>query len=497
MAQSGDDPPVPSENELSLQVAAAKTRWKERALKESRLMDRLRVEDHGLPMPPTVDEAGDRPLFLASPAWPNPDRLDVPEADLPLPIRQKLTKETASWLILNGDLLESIDDSEVPGLAEKVEKAKEVVRVWREMVDEGERLGDVRAFALELMESGGGGGGGGGAGEESGEGGEGGGEAEGEGPDRKWELEEAEEALVRPEGREYTEKEEVLIRLLPSLRHQDSTVETKKLDELYQKLAQMPGYRKFVEQIGRLSSFAWAAPARAPSLAKEDVVDLELGDDLTKILPTELVRFAIPKLAPAAYADFVEKRMMQRKTIGDEPMARGPVFVAVDLSYSMSTKLHSFEMKSSQLAVLLAAALIKICDIQKRPIYLCGFDDQIRWEKWAKNQNQFVELLSFLLSDVPGGGGTEFDFPIERFCREASSSSRAGADALLVTDGQSVISKETELMLRKVRSSTGMRLFSLILAGSSPQLEHLSDQTIHLREWADLEKLTMQISKRR
>lgn len=448
-------------------------------------MDRLQATDHSLPMPPTADEpSSDGALFLSSPVWLHPELLDVPEADLPLNIRRKLTEETASWLLLNGELLESIDDSEVQGLAEKVEKAKEVVRVWKEMVDDGERLGDVRAFALELMESGGGGGGGGEGGEE--------GEQEGE-----WELEEAEEALVQPEGREYTEKEEVLIRLLPSLRHQDSTIETKKLEELYRKLSQMPGYRRFVEQIGRLSSFAWAAPARAPSLAKEDVVDLELGNDLTKILPTELVRFALPKLAPAAYADFVEKRMMQRKTIGDEPMARGPVFVAVDLSYSMSTRLPSFEMKSSQLAVLLAAALIKICDIQKRPIYLCGFDDHIRWEKWAKNQSQFVELLSFLLSDVPGGGGTEFDFPIERFCLEATRSSRMGADALLVTDGHSAISKATESKLRKVRSSTGMRLFSLILAGSSRQLEQLSDQTIHLMEWADLEKLTMQISKRR
>lgn len=477
----------------------------------------------------------------------------------------QVTAEVGSWLLFpeQTQLLESPQEEKIEGLKKKLEEIGPAVQVWRDLMkghgphsslsgdcralpaggwqlEAGGSVlqGDIYAFALFLLESGGGGGGDGESGEdnqegegENGEDGEGGEEdvegsggqgkqdseeeqdpesgsemeglgPNGEGGEGEKEVEVQLQTLPQAESKPPPPNAELLTKLLPSLRHglgrEDSTIDTKELEELSRKFQQDPNWRRLLDMIGRLSSMAWSSPARTPSTAREDVIGLELGDDPSRIIAAEMSRFAVPSLASMAYVDLLEKRMAQLCVEGDEPRATGPILVAVDVSSSMHDP-SGLGMPRDKLAMILSMALARICDVQKRKIFLCGFDDGVRWHRAAKTTKQFVEMLTFLLSNPPGGGGTRFDPPLEMLCDEAAKEPRGGADLLFITDGESNLSSVVSDRVSRVRKSTGSRLFSLLLNPddrfASP-IEPISDEVIKLRSWEDLEGLTEQIAKK-
>ncbi len=499
-------------------------------------------------------------VFTSGHSWNDADLfpLDVPFVEgVDEQLCAQITAEVGSWLLFPEQtrVLDSPDEEKIEGLKKRLEDIEPAVHVWRSMMDghgphsslsnpcsslstDGWQMkaggsllrGDIYAFALFLLESGGGGGGGGeGEGEEQEGDGENGGEGqseedanEGQGQggqgqqDSESEEQEAGpsdgegevdvevelQALPPSESKPPPPNAELLTKLLPSLRHglgrEDSTIDTKELEELARKFQQDSNWRRVLDMIGRLSSMAWSSPARTPSTAREDVIGLELGDDPSRIIAAEMSRFAVPSLASMAYVDLLEKRMAQLCVEGDEPRATGPILVAVDVSSSMHDP-SGLGMSRDKLAMILSMALARICDVQKRKIFLCGFDDGIRWHRSAKTTKQFVDMLTFLLSNPPGGGGTRFDPPLEMLCDQAAKEPRGGADLLFITDGDSSLSSVVSSRVSRVRKSTGSRLFSLLLNPDdrfpSP-IEPISDEVIKLRSWADLEGLTEQIAKK-
>ncbi len=292
---------------------------------------------------------------------------------------------------------------------------------------------------------------------------------------------------------------EVLAKILPSLRHgpddPESFVDPDKLEELARLFQQQPEWKKLLDLVGRLSESAWSPPARVPSKAREDVLDLELGDDPSRILTTELAKFSVPELAALAWVDLAERRMKQVLYEGDEPRTNGPILVAVDVSPSMDDP-SGLGMSRKKLAMVLLISLVRIADVQKRRVFFCGFASRILWSMTVKTPAEAVDANLFLLRGPPVGQGTSFNEPLQLLCSEAKTDPRGGADMLLITDGESSVSAHVKEFIERVKEKTRSRLFSLVLCPTGASLDEVSDEVVRLSTWEDLERLAEQVSSR-
>lgn len=320
---------------------------------------------------------------------------------------------------------------------------------------------------------------------------------EGEGEDDGEEDEGEGEAIGVIES-EHDTQTELLAKLLPSLRHgvgdPTTNVDSDKLEELARRFQDDPHWRKLLDVIGRLSQSAWSPPARVPSTAREDVIDLELGADPSRIIASELARFGVEELSTLAWVDFVERRMPQIQVEGSEPRSNGPILVGIDSSGSMECD-SGLGMNRVKLAVVLLMSLVRIADIQHRKLWALGFDSSVLWEKRVHTPAEAVDATLFLMGGVPCGGGTAFDPPLRLLLERSKQDGRGGADILMITDGEACVSQDVEKELGRMKKATGLRLFSLLIS-SSPHtvLDDLSDVVVRLSSWEDLERLTEQVA---
>jgi hypothetical protein len=70
----------------------------------------------------------------------------------------------------------------------------------------------------------------------------------------------------------------------------------------------------------------------------EEICDVELGNDLGRLLPVELVKLRHPRLHALALRDLLERKAMQYALTGKEKMGKGPLVLLLDRSGSMDGK---------------------------------------------------------------------------------------------------------------------------------------------------------------
>ncbi len=329
------------------------------------------------------------------------------------------------------------------------------------------------------------------------------GEGEGEGEEDEGEGEDEEPADAKAfevDQKPNHKNAETLSKLLPSQRHhgtsaEDPTVSKAKLDQL---AAMFNGsLRSYLDLIGRMSSSAWSPPSRTPSAAREDVRGVELGQDVGRLLGSEYIRFMDPRLAPLAYIDWAQKRLLQIEMEGDEPRGRGPILVAIDVSPSMEDPCPgALRLPPGttllRLAAIITVALIRIADVQKRPVFVLGFDKDVLWERYARNPSEALDTMLYLAGGLSIGNGTKFDPPLKRLIQE--SRKFEGGDILFITDGQDTVGTQVAADLQQ-RRKQGLRLFTLLLAASHSDLNAFSDLSVPLREEADLKTLGEKIAR--
>jgi hypothetical protein len=446
------------------------------------------------PVAPLVAPKPWRPIFLQSAPWSQDRDYWVPQLEMEgvdPEIAGQVVAEVLTLLVHPDEcqVMEIPREDRVPGITEKLPLLLEDQDFWRTLVADRpwyEVVEDAWVLALLLLPLPEGGSGGAGFVGQDGQ------EGDGQEPDGQT----ATLVLEKPKV-EYDQDQEILAKLLPSLRG-SSSVPADKLQELVEAVRDRPGWEKFLRLIGRLSSVAWSPPARVQSTAREDVVDMETGDDLSRIVAVELARLATPELQAAACMDLLERRMLQIAVDGTEPRGSGPILVAVDVSTSMMDPIFTMDrLQRRQVAVILLMALIRIADIQKREVRFCGFTTDVVWERNVRRPREAVDAIQFLLEDLHCSGGTNFDPPLLKLGAWTKKVSGGGADLLFITDGESNVSASVVHTIRSFKKLTGARLFTLLIDGGGDSIEALSDQVVRLSSWDDLETLTEQISARR
>jgi uncharacterized protein with von Willebrand factor type A (vWA) domain len=260
---------------------------------------------------------------------------------------------------------------------------------------------------------------------------------------------------------------------------EESTGSRNKRLELAQRIHQDPKLRKILDLAGRISSSAWQPRTVPSSSAREDVVDLERGSDLSRVVMSRLSGLRHPLLRKLVLRDFVEHELLQYEMTGWEPVQRGPILLLLDESGSMAENCSALGVDRMALSSAVALGAMRIAQIQRRSIAMAGFSGGLNWS-WAPggllSQTEYVRQAEALLKRRPWGG-TTIDQALDW---GAGLAARTQADVVVLTDGE-IFPCAAVTRLAAVKQRCGLRVFTLLVGGAkSPVVEQISDESYRI-----------------
>lgn len=200
-------------------------------------------------------------------------------------------------------------------------------------------------------------------------------------------------------------------------------------EEILNRLRSDPHLRKVAEIAGRLKVVARAAQKAKTRYVPEQITDVTIGGEVSRLLPSELSMLAFEETELLELKRILERDALQYELTGSERVKCGPLVLCVDESGSMHGAKH-------QLAMGFALALMEICVIQKRAFAIVHFDDLTRRE-WICRNPQAVKA-SDLFDEVSyfSGGNTNFEAPLATAVNIITSErAYEKSDVILLTDG--------------------------------------------------------------
>ncbi len=253
--------------------------------------------------------------------------------------------------------------------------------------------------------------------------------------------------------------------------------------ELVKSLLSTAKFRQIAELAGRLKNIANASMAMTPTHGNDELVDITQGDNIARLLPTELIKL---KRTPALFMkDLCERKLLQYNLRGEEPQGRGPIVVCVDISGSMQGQREIWAK-----AVMLALA--HICDRQNRAFAVVTFDTQVRHHKvYESGKLELKEKLDLAAIHMKGGG-TAFMPPLKKgFEIVAGIGKMKKADIIFVTDGECGIDDGNLKQIKNLKAQYFTRILGVGIGNSSQSyadsLGEFSDDLVFISDTGDVE----------
>lgn len=253
--------------------------------------------------------------------------------------------------------------------------------------------------------------------------------------------------------------------------------------ELAEALAQNPDVCEVFRRAGRLRRIAERKAQEDDPQARQEVVGIERGADVSRLLPTELAYLSDKDLEDVAYMRIIERSALQYRLHGTQTLGRGPIVLLVDESGSMS---HGDRHVWAR-AVVVAA--IGQAVREKREVRVVYFDTALRGIAGVERDGSaYVGSVkvhgaqSVVLDAVTRtcGGGTDFT-PAFRYAVDHLEAGHWRSDLLFVTDGMATIDHALAQKVATLRER-GTRVFGLTVGGgsTSPAVQALCDECVDL-----------------
>jgi len=248
-------------------------------------------------------------------------------------------------------------------------------------------------------------------------------------------------------------------------------------------------FRQIVKLLGKMVPRAMGEQCKKVERIPEEIVDIELGDDLSRILPLELVKFADPRQRVLALKRLRDKQMMQYKMVGVERLAQGDIIVCEDGSGSMYGAREIF-------AKALSITLAKIANEQGRAFAgihfgsqseVTTFEFENKGGAWAADStvtrttegryaSQYPDMeMSYIegiinFAELFYGGGTDFHTPLAKALSLLQAQhDKYGAtrgDIVFISDGICSITPEFMKHFLAERERLDFRVWGMIIGAS-------------------------------
>lgn len=240
--------------------------------------------------------------------------------------------------------------------------------------------------------------------------------------------------------------------------------------------------RELADKIGRMVRFAMGEQARKIVHGRDEVHDIEMGDELSLVLPTELALLSDEDSAILFFKKFADKELLQYQLRGQEKVAKGAIIAMIDSSGSMGGGRETW-------AKAVAIALLNICQKQKRDFYGIIFSsrgDQMKEFYFPKGIAPVEEVLDF--AEFAYMGGTDFEMPIGRAVQiledQFNDESAQRGDLVMITDGECAVSDDWMDRYFNAKKMLAFRHYGCLIGFNSNTLDVLCDSTYKITDLA-------------
>lgn len=224
--------------------------------------------------------------------------------------------------------------------------------------------------------------------------------------------------------------------------------------------------REIAELFGRIRNLSFSDAVVVSEELHDEIIDLELGGDLGRVVPAELLLLGDPATETDFLSRMADGELLQYSVQGSDELGRGGIVMCVDGSGSMT---GAAELWSK--AVMLV--LMHEARAQKRTMHVIHFGSAGQFKHIGFTEpGDFTAARIMEAAAAFYGGGTDFHTPmdqaleilIEEFARTGSTR----ADVVFATDDECQVAPHfMDRYLAEMRRM-GARTYGLEMSGSQP-----------------------------
>lgn len=230
--------------------------------------------------------------------------------------------------------------------------------------------------------------------------------------------------------------------------------------ELGKRLAGNEKLKKLARMVGRMKQHALALRRKIFERKSEEIFEISLGDEISRLLPHELLILHHPVLRKDFARRFVEGELLLYSLRGIEEKGKGPMVVCLDGSSSM---MGDKEVWSKAVTL----TLLEIARRQRRlfrSICFASADTPLQVLDLNSRERYQVELDKVMeLAEYFPGGGTDFEKPLEAALECLQKSRYQRGDIVFITDGECQVGSEWAEKFRAAKEAMGFSLFSILI----------------------------------
>lgn len=247
---------------------------------------------------------------------------------------------------------------------------------------------------------------------------------------------------------------------------------------------------KFAKLIGQFKALQAAESRRKVKHAPDEVNNIVLGDDLTRLAPSEWINLASDELEDDFWLRYVNRQILCFDLIGTERVGQGPIIVVCDESGSMEyNQVQGGTAEAWSKA--LALALCEQARSKGRDFYYIGFASQRQqWTvKFAEGKAKLADVID--MTEHFFNGGTHFEKPLLdalEIVEGYDDKDGKKPDIVFITDDDYGSSDE-EFMRKwnRTKDKYDLRCFGIAMggAGTGGMLEAVSDNVRSVADMTD------------
>lgn len=250
-------------------------------------------------------------------------------------------------------------------------------------------------------------------------------------------------------------------------------------------LQQNAKLRKILKLAGRMKSHAIQKQRSKATPGREELCDVSVGDDVSRLVPTELVNLGEEHTEALLFRRLTEKSAMVYELRGKVSVSEGPIILCVDESGSMGGDRDMW-------AKAVAIALMEIAARQNRPFAYVHFDSRVsRTDEFPNPRGLALKQMEELVSYFTGGGTSiarALDHAATMLDKGAASREATNskpwkrADVILITDGDDGDSTGQKLAIERIRKQSG-HLYSIFIEdhpGAESPLVKMADEKMQI-----------------
>lgn len=252
--------------------------------------------------------------------------------------------------------------------------------------------------------------------------------------------------------------------------------------ELGKRLAGNEKLKKLARMVGRMKLHAMALRKKVFERSSEEILEVERGDSISRLLPHEMLTLHHPVLRKDFYRRYLDQELIQYSLRGIDEKGKGPIIVCLDGSSSMAGDKEIWSK-----AVTLT--LLEIARRQRRlfrSICFSSAETPLQVLDLNPREHYEVEMKNVLdLAEYFPGGGTDFQKPLDAALECLKQARFKKGDIVFITDGECQVGPDWAEQFRKEKEKLGFSLFSILIdvgPSSLGTLQQFSDRMTTIKQ---------------